>query len=95
MHWRNRELKRKGTLRNIYYVIVSSAFADDFDDTVRSIKMETHVNEVVLLESEALVAMVDAKLRSPRELTLGPDGIQRLFSSSAILSAEDVKELLG
>jgi hypothetical protein len=57
--------------------------------------METYVNEVVLVESEALVAMVDAKLRNPRELTLGPDGIQRLFSSSAILSAADVKELLG
>jgi hypothetical protein len=91
----SRELKRKGTLRNIYYIIVSSGFADDFDDTVRSMKMETYVNEIVLVESEALVAMVDAKLRNPRELTLGPDGIQRLFSSSAILSSEDVKELLG
>lgn len=91
----SRELKRKGTIRNIYYVIVSSAFADDFDDMVRSIKMETHVNEVVLVEADALVALVDAKLRSPRELTLGPDGIQRIFSASAILSAEDVKEILG
>ena len=91
----SRDLRRNRSLRNIYYVIVSSSFADDFDDTVRSIKMETEVNEVVLLEAEALVAIVDARLRNPRELTLGPDGIQRLFSSSGILSAEDVKELLG
>lgn len=92
---RSRELRRNRSLRNIYYVLVSSTFADDFDDTVRSIKMETEVNEVVLLEADALVAIVDARLRNPREVTLGPDGIQRLFSSSGILSAEEVKELLG
>lgn len=91
----SRELRRNRSLRNIYYVIVSSTFADDFDDTVRSIKMETEVSEVVLLEAEALVAIVDARLRNPRELTLGPDGIQRLFSSSGTLSPTDVRELLG
>lgn len=91
----SRELRRNRSLRNIYYVIVSSTFADDFDDTVRSIKMETEVSEVVLLEAEALVAIVDARLRNPRDLTLGPDGIQRLFSSSGTLSPTDVRELLG
>jgi hypothetical protein len=91
----SRDLRRNRSLRNIYYVIVSSSFADDFDDAVRSIKMETEVNEVVLLEAEALVAIVDARLRNPRELTLGPDGIQRLFSSSGRLSPSDVRELLG
>ncbi len=92
---RSRELRKNRALRNIYYVLVSSGFSDDFDDTVRSIKMETEVNDVVLLEADALVAMVDARLRSPRDVTLGPDGIQRLFSSSGILSATDVKELLS
>ena len=92
---RSRELRKNRSLRNIYYVLVSSSFADDFDDSVRSIKMETEVNDVVLLEAEALVAIVDARLRSPREVTLGPDGIQRLWSSSGILTAADVKELLG
>lgn len=91
----SRELRKRGTLRNIYYVIISSRFADDFDDTIRSIKMETHVNEVVLVEAEALVTMVDAKLREPRSLTLGSDGIQRLFSDSGVLRSEDVKELLS
>lgn len=91
----SREMKRKNNIRNIYYAIVSSTFADDFDDMVRSIKMETDVNEVVLLQADALVALVDNKLRNPREIPLGPDGIQRLFSASAVLSADDVKELLG
>lgn len=91
----SRELRRNRSLRNIYYVIVSSTFVDDFDGAIRSLKMETEVNEVVLLEAEALVAIVDARLRNPRELTLGPDGIQRLFSSSGRLSPDDVRELLG
>jgi hypothetical protein len=90
----SRELKRRRSLRNIYYAIVSSTFADDFDDAIRSIKMETDVNEVVLIEADALVAMVDAKLRSPLQLTLGPDGLQRLFSSSGILTERDVIEQL-
>lgn len=91
----SKELRRNRALRNIYYVIVSSGFADDFDDTIRSLKMETEVNEVILLEAEALVTIVDARLRNPRDVTLGPDGIQRLFSSSGTLAPGDVTELLG
>lgn len=34
------------------------------------------VSEVILLEAEALVAIVEAKLRAPLEITLGLDGIQ-------------------
>jgi hypothetical protein len=90
----SRELKRRRGLRNIYYLIVSSEFADDFDDAIRSIKMETDVNEVCLVEADTLVAMVDAKMRSPREVSLGPDGLQRLFSVSGVLSADVVRENL-
>ena len=86
----NRELKRRRGLRNIYYLVVSSQFADDYDDTIRSLKMETDVNEVCLVEADALVIMVDAKLRAPNLVTLGPDGLQQLFSSSGILSAQTV-----
>ena len=86
----NRELKRRRGLRNIYYLVVSSQFADDYDDTIRSLKMETDVNEACLVEADALVIMVDAKLRAPNLVTLGPDGLQQLFSSSGILSAQTV-----
>ena len=91
----SRELRRKQNFRNIYYVIISSEFADDYDDSIRTLKMETDVSEVILLESTALVAMVDAKLRSPHQLPLGPDGIQRLFTSSAVLDLEKVNEMLS
>jgi hypothetical protein len=90
----SRELKRRRFMRNIYYLIISSTFTDDYDDTIRSIKMETDVNEVILMEVDALVAMVDAKLRAPLDVTLGPDGLQRLFSQSGILTSDAVRELL-
>ncbi|MGB8262184.1 MAG: hypothetical protein WCE75_17635, partial [Terracidiphilus sp.] len=79
----------------IYYMIVSSKFADDFEDTIASIKMETDISEVVLLEAEALVAVVEAKLRAPLQLTLASDGIQRLFTQSGRLTAEAVREFLA
>ncbi len=90
----SRDLKRKRTLRNIYYMIISGRFTDDYDEAIRSIKMDTNVNEVSLCEAEALVAMVDRKLRNPLQITLGPDGLQRLFSSSGIITAELVREHL-
>jgi hypothetical protein len=89
----SRELSRR--YRNIYYIIVSSSFADDFDDTIASIKMETDVSEVILLEAEALVAIVEAKLRAPLQLSLGPDGIQRFFTKSGSLTAPMVREYLA
>ena len=91
----SRSLKRGRAIRNIYYLIVSSGFSDEFDELIRALKMETSVNEVCLVEAAALVAIVDQKLRSPLALSLGPDGIQRLFSSSGILTADDVLKNLA
>ena len=88
----SREFKKRQGLRNIYYLIVSSEFAEDYDDAIRSLKMETDVNEVCLVEASALVAMVEAKMRSPRDVSLGPDGLQRLFTASGVLSADLVRE---
>ncbi|HEV2914359.1 MAG TPA: hypothetical protein VGX92_13865 [Pyrinomonadaceae bacterium] len=90
----SRDLKRRRGLRNIYYFIISSDFMDDYDDSIRSIKMETDVNEVCLVEADALVAMVDAKLRFPHDVSLGPDGLQRYFSVSGVLSAELIRGTL-
>ena len=91
----SRELKRRRSFRNIYYVIVSSTVNDDLDDLIRSLKMDTDTNEVCLMEAAALVAMVDAKLRDPPSVTLGADGLQRLFSDSGIITADHVIQNLG
>ena len=90
----SKDIKKRKKFRNIYYMIISSSFADDFDATIRSIKMDTDVNEVLLLEAEALVAMVDVTLRNPLQITLGSDGIQHLFSNSGVITAQMVKEQL-
>lgn len=91
----SRELKRRNYLRNVYYLIISSKFAEDYDEAIRSIKMETDVSEVVLAEADAMVAMVDAKLRAPLQISLGPDGLQRLFTDSGVITSETVKEQLS
>ncbi len=91
----SRDLKRKRHLRNLYYIIVSSRFKDDFDDLIRGLKMDTDINEVCLVEADALVLMIDAKLRDPRQFSLGPDGLQRLFCRSGLLTADMVREELG
>jgi hypothetical protein len=91
----SREMKRRRSFRNVYYMIVSSGFTDDGDDLIRMLKMDTDVNEVILLNVDALVSMVDVRLRDPQQVSLGPDGLQRLFTSSGILAADDVRELLG
>ena len=88
----SKAIKKRKKIDNIYFMIISSSFADDFDDTIRSIKMETGVNAVLLLEAEALVEMVDVKLRNPLQITLGSDGIQYLFSSSGVITPQMVKE---
>lgn len=88
----SRDLKKKRFLRNIYYVIVSSTFADDYDDPIRTLKMETDISEVALLEADALVAIVDAKLRDPLGISLGPDGLQRIFATSGLISAAQVND---
>ena len=90
----SRELRRQA-LRNIYYIVISSHFNDGGDEMIRSLKMDTDISEVILLDADALVAIVDMKLRDPHEVTLGSDGLQRLFTSSGILNAEKVRELLG
>lgn len=89
---RSRELKRRGALRNIYYAIISSTFLEDYDEAILAIKMETDVNEVCLIEAASLVAMVDAKLRAPLELSLGADGLQRLFADGGRMTATAVQE---
>ena len=53
------------------------------------------MSEVILCEADALVAAVDLKLRDPQAVSLGPDGVQRLFSASGTLTAADVRGLLG
>jgi len=86
-------LKKQG-IKQIYFMVISSSFSGDHDDVIRSIKMDTDVREVLLVEASALVALLEAKLRDPM-LTLGSEGIQRLLANSGILSEADIREFQG
>jgi hypothetical protein len=87
------KLKRQG-IRNVYFLVISSSFKGEFDEVIRSLKMETDIREVIFLEAPALLTMLDQKLRNP-EIDLGPKGLQNLFAQSGVLTNNDVKEYLG
>jgi len=85
-------LRRQG-MRNLYFMVISSAFTGNHDDAIRSLKIETNVNEVLLVEVKSLLALLEGILRNP-DVNLGPDGIQRLLASSGLLTESDVREFL-
>jgi len=87
------KLKGQG-IHNIYFMVVSSSYSGDHDDVIRGLKIETNVREILLVESNALLILLEEKLRNP-DFDLGPNGIQRLLVSSGILSTADVREFLS
>jgi hypothetical protein len=88
-----RERLRKRGIRHVYFMIISSAFTGDHDDAIRGLKIDTNVNEVILIEVKTLLVMLEGMLRNP-SISLGSDGIQKLFASSGILSEGYVREFM-
>jgi len=88
------KLKAK-SLDNVYYAVISSSFKEDYDDIISSLKMETPISEICLVQADALVAMVDLKLRDSQLVELGPTGLQRLFCNSGVLTGKLVREKLA
>jgi hypothetical protein len=84
---------RKQGIRNLYFMVISSAFTGNHDDAIRTLKIDTNVNEVLLVEVKSLLAMLEGKLRNPN-VSFGPDGIQKLLASSGLLTEADVREFL-
>jgi len=91
----SRILKKRGSILKVYYLIISSSFSDEFDELIETLKMQTNVNEVCLMETAALVAVVNQKLRAPLDVSLGSDGLQRLFTSSGVITEGSVLEKLA
>ena len=92
IHVQSAVLRRRG-VRNIYFMIISSSFSGDHDDAIRGIKIDTPVSEVILAEANALLAMVENKLRDPM-INLGPESLQRLFANSGVLTETIVRNYL-
>lgn len=86
-------LRRQG-YRTVYFMVISNAFVGDFDEGIRSLRMETGVNEVLLVEVSALLQMLEARLKD-REVNLGPRSIQKLLASSGVLGSKKVRGFFG
>lgn len=80
------ERLRADGVHNIYYAIVSSQFANWPEREIETLKLETNLSEICMLEAAALVAMVERHLQAPRRVTLGPAGLQRIFGTSGIIT---------
>jgi len=85
--------------RNVYFGVVSNVFDADRPDAVRRLKIETDIQEVRLIEADALLELLETRLRDPM-FTLGPTnangpGIQDLFAESGVLTSSEVQEQHG
>lgn len=97
----NREVPslRAQGFRNIYFAVISGAYRDDGRDAIRTLKITTDIQEVRLIEAEALLTLLETRLRDPN-FGLGPGdvegpGVQDFFAESGLLKATDVREELG
>ncbi|GEM_PF-541086 len=82
---------RKQGYRTIYFMVITSGFVGEYDKASRALKIETGVNEVILVEINSLLLLLENKLRNP-EITLGPKHIQKLLAASGLLTADTVQE---
>lgn len=85
--------------RNIYFAVISGTFKDDGRDAIRTLKITTDIQEVRLIEAEALLSLLETRLRDPKfGLGLGDAegiGVQAFFAESGLVRASDVREELG
>ena len=81
-------LKRRG-IKNVYFLIISSKFNSDFEDLIKNIKIETDIREILFIEVNALLLLLEQKLRS-NEFVLGPGGLQNFLAQSGIITVKDI-----
>lgn len=97
----NREVPtlRSQGFRNIYFAVISGTFTDGSQDAIRNLKIMTDIQEVRLVEADALLAILENRLRNPA-FGLGPGdasgpGVQDFFAESGVLTASEIREELG
>lgn len=97
----NREVPslRAQGFRNVYFAVISGTYTDEARDAIRTLKINTDIQEVRLIEVEALLVLLENRLRNPTfDLGAGDiegPGVQDFFAESGILNASDVREELG
>jgi hypothetical protein len=96
----NREvpkLRRQG-FQNVYFAVISSEFDGEAKEVIKSLKIGTDIQEVLLMEAEALLKILEKDLRDVEfDLGSGYDraGFQDILTESGILDTGKVQEELG
>jgi hypothetical protein len=85
-----RQLKKDG-IDKLYFAVISSGFKGEFNEEIRSIKNGTDIREVLFFEADALLTILEQKLRDPK-FDLGTEGMQYLLAQSGIIRKKDVLE---
>lgn len=84
---------RKDGIKNIYFLIISSDFKGDYEEAIKSIKMETDAKEVLLLRADLLLYILELTLKDS-EIDLDQEGLQQVFAYSGVISKEEIQEML-
>jgi hypothetical protein len=80
-------LRREGMTRS-YFVIVSSAFSESDLAKARELSKTTEAKAIALVEAEALVKLVQQRIKSPLDFTY--QHLERAFSDTRIVKARDI-----
>jgi hypothetical protein len=82
------ERLRKQGIGKYYFVVISSGFVDRDVPKARELCRLTYAKACILLEADALMCLVERRIRFPREFTM--DNLERLLQETKILRASDV-----
>lgn len=81
------KLRAQGISKH-YFVVVSSGFVDRDLPKAREFVRLTHAKSCTLLEVDALVALVDRRLRKPQGFSM--TDLERLFLETRIVKVSDI-----
>ena len=96
----NREvpkLRRQG-FKNVYFAVISSEFDGEAKEVIKSLKIDTDIQEVLLIEADALLSILEKDLRDVEfDLGSGYDraGFQDILTESGIIDTTKIQEELG
>lgn len=82
---------RKQGVEKVFFVVVSSSFAEEMESEIQRIKMTPGIQEVVLIPAGSLVKLVELKLRT-HDFDLGPYGFLDMLTRGGMLLERDLEE---
>lgn len=82
---------RKQGIEKIFFTVVSGDFPEKRDKELDRIKLTPGIQDVILLPAEALVHLIEMRLRS-HDFDLGPLGLLGIFARGGFIAKQDLEE---